>query len=416
MESFGDYSTNVAMVVAKKEGKNPQEVAKGFVEKLQKYEELSKIVSKIEVAGLGFINFWLAKSVLTSELEKVVKEGEKYGFSDIGSGETVVVEYSSPNIAKRFGIGHLRSTIIGQALYNLYKFLGYKVVGDNHIGDWGTQFGTLLYQIASKGLEPSKLTIDELEKLYIEFNAEAERNEKLWDEARAYFKRLEDGDAKTRETWKILVNTSMEQFDRIYKLLGVHIDNCYGESFYQNKMPAVIEEVRSKGLSKKSQGAEIIEFKDMPPAMLIKSDGTTIYFTRDLATIKFRISEWNPKLIIYEVGMDQILHFRQVFATAKLLGWNDERHYEHVAHGLIRFPHGKMSTRKGETVKLEDVLDEEVRRAYEITKSETINVKYASKTAIKTHTGPFKTNHIKGEAEARKIAGQVGIGRGERCG
>src|SRR3989304_982511 len=187
-EDFGDYSTNVAMVVAKKEGKNPQEVAKGFVEKLQKYEELSKIVSKIEVAGLGFINFWLAKSVLTSELEKVVKEGEKYGFSDIGSGETVVVEYSSPNIAKRFGIGHLRSTIIGQALYNLYKRLGYKVIGDNHLGDWGTQFGALLYQITSQNLDPAKLSIDKLEELYVDFHKKEANDPSLHDEAKMWFK------------------------------------------------------------------------------------------------------------------------------------------------------------------------------------------------------------------------------------
>jgi len=372
IEAHGDYSTNLAMILAKKESKDPKDFARELTGKLKKDKELSKIVSKIEVEGPGFINFWLSYEALIENLSALNEKRESYGSTDIGKGKNVIVEYSSPNIAKRFGIGHLRSTIIGQALYNLYQFLGYKVIGDNHIGDWGTQFGTLLYQIDSKGLSADKLTIDELEALYVEFNSEAEKDEKLWDEARAYFKKLESGDAKTRERWEKLVEISQKEFDRIYELLGVKIDNSYGESFYEEKMPQVIEEVRKANLSKKSEGAEIIEFKNMPPAMLLKSDGATTYFTRDLATIKFRISEWNPEVVIYEVGMDQTLHFRQVFETAKLLGWNDKIHYEHVAHGLIRFLHGKMSTRRGETVKLEEVLNEAINRAKEIIdKSET---------------------------------------------
>ena len=372
IETHGDYSTNLAMVLAKKEGKNPQRLAKEQVGKLQKDSSLSKIISKIEVKGPGFVNFWLSEEALLKNLEEIVNEGGKYGSAALGKGKTVIVEYSSPNIAKAFGIGHLRSTIIGQSLYNLYKALGCKVIGDNHLGDWGTQFGTLLYQIDNQQLAVNKLSVAELEELYVDFNKKAEDDPKLWDEARAWFKRLEEGDKKAREIWEKAREISLEEFDRIYKLLGVTIDNAYGESFYENKMFSIIEDIRKRGLSKKSQGAEIIEFKDLPPAMLIKGDGATTYYTRDLATVKFRVEKFQPDVVIYEVGADQILHFRQVFETARLLGWDKGRELVHIAHGLIRFEHGKMSTRRGETIKLEDVLNEAIDRAREIIeKSET---------------------------------------------
>ena len=372
IEVYGDYSTNVAMVLAKKEGKNPKEVAKELLQKILSDKDIKILCEKVEIAGPGFINFWLSYEALLGNLKEVNIKGEEYGSSGLGGGKCVVIDYSAPNIAKRFGIGHLRSTVIGQALYNLYKFLGYKVIGDNHIGDWGTQFGTLLYQIDSKGLNPAKLTVDELENLYVEFNSEAQKYEKLWDEARGWFKKLEEKDPKANEVWKAVLNTSLREFNRIYELLGVKIDYTHGESFYEDKMMEILDELRKKGLVKKSEGAEIIELAGMTPAMLTKSDGTTTYFTRDLATIKFRIGEWNPDIVIYEVGNDQILHFRQVFAATKLINWNNKIHYEHVAHGLIRLPHGKMSTRHGETVKLEDVLNEAIARAKNIIdKSET---------------------------------------------
>jgi arginyl-tRNA synthetase len=366
LSAYGDYSTNVALVLSNEKGTNPKILAGKIADKVRADASLKEYISKIEVAGPGFINFFLSEKTLLDELVSIEKQQEKYGTSDLGRGKTVIVDYSSPNIAKRFGIGHLRSTVIGQSLYNLYRFLGYKVIGDNHLGDWGTQFGTLLYQIDSKGLNASELTIDELEKLYVEFNSEAQENEKLWDMARAWFKKLEEKDARAREIWKKVVDTSLKEFERIYNILGVKIDYAYGESFYVDKMPAVITEVREKGLAKKSEGAEIMEFKGLPPAMLVKSDGTTTYFTRDLATVKFRIEEWDPKLIIYEVGSDQTLHLRQLFEAARLLGWVKDRDFVHVNHGLIRFIHGKMSTRKGDTIKLEDVISEAIARARKI--------------------------------------------------
>ncbi len=362
----GDYATNIAMVIAKKKGFKPVEYAKDIVKKLQKDKDLTKIVSKIEVVKPGFINFFLSEKVLLSNLKRIDKEKGKYGSSNIGEGKTVVVDYSSPNIAKHFGIGHLRSTIIGQSLCNLYGFSGYKVIGDNHLGDWGTQFGTLLYQITNKGLDAQKLSIDDLEKLYVEFNEKADKDPKLWDQARKWFKKLEDGENEAKKIWNIIVKTSKNEFGRIYKILGASFNYEHGESFYEDKMQDVIDEVRKKKLSKKSKGAEIVEFKDLTPAILLKSDGATTYFTRDLATIKHRLTEWSPEKIIYEVGSEQKLHFKQVFEAVRLLAWIKKEELVHVAHGLIRFKDGKMSTRKGKGVKLEKVLEESIKRARQI--------------------------------------------------
>ncbi len=362
----GDYATNIAMVIAKKKGLKPVEYAKDIVENLKKDSDLTEVVSKIEVVEPGFINFYLSENALLANLKKIDDEKDKYGSSTAGKGKTVIVDYSSPNIAKRFGIGHLRSTIIGQSICNLHGFSGYEVIGDNHLGDWGTQFGTLLYQITSKNLNAQKLSIEDLEKLYVEFNEEAEKNPKMWDQARNWFKKLEDDESKAREIWEIIVKTSKNEFGRIYKILGTSFSCEHGESFYEGKMQEVIDEIRKKKLSKKSEGAEIVEFKDLTPAILLKSDGATTYFTRDLATIKYRLEKWAPKKIIYEVGSEQKLHFKQVFEAARLLGWIKEEELVHIAHGLIRFKDGKMSTREGKGVGLEEVLEESIKRARQI--------------------------------------------------
>lgn len=386
-ESHGDYSSNIAM----QGGGNPREKATEIIDKLKADDKLKNIFSNIEVAGPGFINFKVSSEYLLINTLDITEQGEKYGTSEVGKDKTVIVEYSSPNIAKGFGIGHLRSTIIGHALFNVYKKLGYNVVGENHYGDWGTQFGMVLAQINKKGLQVENLSVKELEDLYVEFNKEMDANPELRDEAKAWFKKIEDGDPEARRQWQVIKDVSIKEFQRVYDLLDVHIENDHGESFYEDKMAAIIEEFRAKGLSKKSEGAEIVEFRDMPPALLVKSDGTTTYFTRDLAAIRYRIDTWNPSLFIYEVGADQILHFRQVFAAAKMVNWGNDIHFEHVAHGMIRLTEGKMSTRKGKTVKLEAVLDEAINRAREIiTKSET--------------------NRGLSEDEVETLAKQVGVG------
>jgi arginyl-tRNA synthetase len=364
-KEFGDYSTNLAFLVAKKLKKKPSEIANQIAKSVEK----EKIFEKVEVKDPGFINFFLSFDFLFEELKKILKEKENYGKSKIGKGKTVIIDYSSPNIAKPFGIGHLRSTIIGQALYNIYKFLGYKVIGDNHLGDWGTQFGKLIFAIKNWGEKKVEdYSIEELEELYVKFHKEAEKNPQLEEEGRRWFKKLEEGDKEAKRIWKALVKISLIEFERIYKLLGVKFDFALGESFYEPMTKEVIEELKEKKIAKESQGALIIEFpkNEFPPVIIQKSDGTTTYFTRDLATIKYRLKKWNPDLIIYEVGADQKLHFQQLFKTVEILGWAKKTKFVHVAHGLYRTKTGKFSTRRGETVHLEDVLKEAIERAKEI--------------------------------------------------
>lgn len=356
--AFGDYAFF---------SKNPQEV----IGRLKKDESLTKMVEKIEVVGKGFINFWLRNKVLLDTLRDINIKNDIYGKSDIGKGKTVVIDYSSPNIAKPFGVGHLRSTIIGDTLYNLYGFLGFKVIGDNHLGDWGTQFGKLLYMLDTtlKDTSSENLTIDDLEKIYVEFHKKAKDRPELESKAREWFKKLEDGDPKARKLWQVCVDLSLKEFDRIYDLLGIKVDFAYGESFYEDKMEEVIKLAKDKKLAKESKGALVINLPGQKvPLMLLKEDGATTYATRDLATLAYRMQKWNPAIIIYEVGVEQSLHFQQVFATARLLGLvNKEVVLYHTQHGWYLGPDGKkFSTREGKTVKLEEILKEAIERAKQL--------------------------------------------------
>ena len=235
--AFGDYSTNVAMVdrsLSTVHG-SPRKAAEAIIEKLKSSKDLSEIVDRIEIAGPGFINFWLKKDVLINNLMRIDSEKEKYDSSGLGKGKTVVIDYSSPNIAKPFGIGHLRSTIIGQALYNLYKFLGFEVIGDNHLGDWGTQFGKLLYMLHEENMIKAKdvndFDIAKLEELYVEFHRLVENDPNLEGKAREWFKKLEDGDLEARSVWKKCVDISLEEFEKVYSLLGVKIDFAFDDSY-----------------------------------------------------------------------------------------------------------------------------------------------------------------------------------------
>ena len=366
-DEHGDYSSNNAMVgFDAKKHKSPKEYAQELVDRLRKDKELGKHIEKIEVAGSGFINFFLSEEALLQNMNAIEEKGDKYGSSDMGKGKTVVIDYSAPNIAKAFGVGHLRSTIIGQALYNLYKFLGYKTVGDNHLGDWGTQFGMIIAVIKKNNLDVEKLSVDELEKAYVKYNKETEENPELRDVAKEWFKKLEEGDSEAKYVWQKAKETSLAEFQRIYDLLGVNIDYAYGESFYEDKMDPVIKEARKKGLVKKSEGAEIIEFESLPPSMLVKSDGATTYFTRDLATIKFRIETWKPDIYIYEVGSEQSVYFKQLFEAVGKLGWIKDEELVHVGHGLFLYGGKKMSTRSGGSIKLEEVLTQSIKKAKSI--------------------------------------------------
>ncbi len=374
-EIHGDYATNVAMVIAKIVKKNPMEIAEKIKSNVKC--QMSNVFEKIEVAKPGFINFFLRKEFFIEGLKQILKEKNKYGSGKTGEGKTMLIDYSSPNIAKSFGIGHLRSTIIGQAIYNIYKFSGFKCIGDNHIGDWGTQFGKLIVAIKNWGGKKSEnLSIDDLEKLYVKFHQEVVKNQKLEEESRTWFKKLEEGAREARKIWKNCIKISLKEFTKIYEFLGIKIDYLLGESFYQGMLKEIIDEAVKKKVALKSKGALIIQYPkdEIPPSMLLKSDGATTYLTRDLATVKYRLKRWKPDLIIYEVGTDQELHFKQLFGAVKLLGWSfgsaqdkpRKIKFFHVGHGLYRTKTGKFSTRKGETIHLEEVLREAIERAKEI--------------------------------------------------
>ncbi len=414
-ESHGDYATNIAMQLfssdiskgseyqqlrdwlpkahegAKNWYQNPKELAEVIVKRLSEDKELQSIVSKIEVAGPGFINFWLSEKALLQELKSILEKKSSYGKSDIGKEKTLVIDYSSPNIAKRFSVGHLRSTIIGQALYNIYSFLGWSAIGDNHLGDWGTQFGVLIYMVESQDLNPEKLTVDDWEHLYVSFHKEVEQKPELKEEARKAFARLENGDKKAKEIWQAAYDTSMDEYKKIYERLEIKIDYAYGESFYEDKMSEAIELAKKKGVAVKSDSALAIEFDKkykLPSNLLVKSDGATTYLARDLALMIFRKSEWDPDLQIFEVGADQKLYFQQVFALAEMMGLFALDQLKHVAHGMIRFKGSKMSTRHGRTIKLEEVLNEAVKRAKSLgSESEDL--------AEKVGIGALKWNDLK---------------------
>lgn len=349
--------------------KAPPAIAAEIMEKIGE-TELPPGIAKAEIAG-GYLNFFLDRGAVSrSVIEEIESRGESYGSSSEGEGRTVLVEFSSPNIAKPFHIGHLVSTALGHSLSRIYAFLGYKTVRINHLGDWGTQFGKLITAYKLWGDEETvmKDPINELLKIYVRFHEEAAKDPSLEDDARANFKALEEGDPEITRLWQMFVKASLKEFDRMYKLLGVEFDSFAGESFYTDKMPEVVEILKDKGLLEESDGAQVVRFEDgsMPPCIILKSDGTTIYATRDIAAAIYRKRTYDFYRNIYVVGTPQALHFRQVFGTLGKMGFEWASDCVHVGFGYVRFPDKAMSTRKGDVVLLEDVLNEAVAKTKEI--------------------------------------------------
>jgi len=362
--SHGDAATPVALQVAKQVGKSPREIAQTIADALSTESD----VAKVEVAGPGYINVWLTPDALIRSLDavrtacvaKVRREKE----------ESVVIDYSAPNIAKPFGIHHILSTVIGQSLSNVHRHLGYNTISINHLGDWGTQFGKLAVALEKWGDKPvNECSLDDLLSLYVRFHDEAEKDESLEDVARDVFRKLEDGDVTLVAFWKSVIDITMKDLQPVYERLHVSFDYTQGESFYEDKMQSVIEEGKEKGVFVEGDGgALIVEFPEesnLPPAIVVKADGATIYLTRDLATINYRISTMTPQAILYVVDVAQSLHFQQLFAAVDQLGWKLP-HLEHIVFGRMRFADKSMSTRKGNILKLQDVLDEAYRRAGEV--------------------------------------------------
>ena len=316
----------------------------------------------------GYLNFFIDKATYAEKvLSLALEAGEAYGSDNSGEGKTVVLDYSSINIAKRFHIGHLSTTMIGNSLYRLHKFFGWRAVGVNHLGDWGTQFGKMIAAYKRWGDHDTVANggVDEMVKLYVRFNEEAKANEALNDEGRAWFKKIEDGDAEALEIFGWFKSVTLKDAERVYDLLGVKFDSYAGESFYNDKMEPVIDILRDKGLLKEDQGAQIVDLSDwgMPPALILRSDGATLYMTRDLAAAKYRKDTYNFDKSLYVVAYQQDLHFRQLFKVLELMGYDWAKDCEHVAFGMVSFEGGALSTRQGHVVYLDDLLHQAIDKA-----------------------------------------------------
>lgn len=339
-----------------------------IADKLAAELELPPFVAEVKSVA-GYLNFKFSSHDFASTvLGKVLEEGVSYGKSNEGAGKTVCIDYSSINIAKPFHIGHLSTTVLGAALYRLYKELGYNVVGINHLGDWGTQFGKLIvaYHKWSNRAEIEKGGVRKLVEIYVKFHQEAEKDPSLDDEARAWFKRLEDGDQEAVSLWQWFKEITLSDDVPIYDRLGVHFDSYAGESFYNDKMDAVVDELEAKGLLTLSDGAKIVELDGMAPCIIRKSDGATLYATRDLAAAFYRKATYDFVKCLYVVAYQQNLHFKQWFEVVRLMGYDWYKDLEHVAFGMVSLEEGAMSTRKGNAVWLVDVLDKAVEKAKEI--------------------------------------------------
>lgn len=353
---MGDYAFPTFML-AKTMRKNPAIIAQELKEKLSDVEG----VRDIAVAG-PYLNFFIDTTALAENvLKAVLEEGDRFGSSDMGKGKTTIVEYSSPNIAKPFHIGHIRTTIIGDSIKRIYKHLGYNVEAINHLGDYGTQFGMMIEAYKRWGDDEiiEKDPIPELVKLYVRINQEAETNKELLDNSREWFRKLENGDEEAVALWQWFRDLSLDEFKRVYDMLDVEFDSYRGESYYSDLMLKAVDEIKEKGLLIEDQGAQIINLDkyNLPPAIIIKSDGSTIYLTRDIATAIFRKDTYDFYKNIYVVGSQQNLHFQQLKAILKEMGhdWADD--CVHVPFGMVSLPEGTLSTRRGKVVYLEDVLN-----------------------------------------------------------
>ncbi len=362
---MGDYAYP-CFRLAKTLRKAPPLIATEIAEKIK----APAFIKEVKVIG-AYLNFFTDKSFFAKEIiTKVLSEKENYGKSNEGDKKAVVIDYSSPNIAKPFHVGHLRSTVIGNAIYKIYEFLGYKCVGVNHLGDWGTQFGKLItaYKLWGDQKKVEEEGISELMRLYVQFHEEAEKDDSLNDTARAWFVKMQDGDEEALTLWKWFKDLSLKEFERVYKTLGVTFDSYAGESFYNDKMAAVVDELKEKNLLKESNGAMIVDLEDakMPPCLIIRTDGGTLYATRDITAAIYRKKTYDFVKDIYVTAIDQNLHFAQWFKVIEKMGYDWSKDLVHVPFGLVSLESGKLSTRKGNVVLMEDLLNEAVKKTAEI--------------------------------------------------
>lgn len=345
--------------------KNPKIIAEELIETMQLVQgELG--IEKLEAVN-GYLNIFMDRAKYVQYCMDKMKRPD-FGIVKTGTGKTICIDYSSPNIAKNFHAGHLRTTVIGNSLYRIYEKLGFQVVRINHLGDWGTQFGKLIvaYKKWSDEAAVKEKGIEELLRIYVKFNTEAEKNPELLTEARNWFVKMEQNNEEAIRIWKWFKEISLLEYDRVYKLLGVTFDSYAGESFYRDKVPSLVEELKNKGLLKESQGANIIDLSeyDMPPCLITKSDGGSIYHSRDIAAILYRKENYRFDKCLYVTGLEQSLHFKQVFKAIEVMGYNWADTLIHVPYGLVSLEGEKLSTRNGNIIYAEDILNEAIERAY----------------------------------------------------
>lgn len=360
---------------------------------------LDEKISKVEVVN-GFLNFYLnSDNIVNDVLKKILNEKENYGSSKEGNGTNIIVEYSSPNIAKPFHLGHFRNTVLGKALYDLYETLGYNVTGINHLGDWGRQFGILIegYNRFKDEYNFDNSPLEALSDIYVRINKIAKEDEAVMNKARENFKKLEEGDKELLKLWQYFRDVSLKEYNRIYALLGSRFDSYNGEAFYSDKMPEIIDILDKKGVLKDSQGAKIVDVgDDMPPCIIVKSDGSSIYATRDLAAILYRARTYDFTKCIYITATEQILHFKQVFEAAKYIV--DEKYQKglvHVSYGMIRLKTGKMSTREGNVIYINDLIKDAISKSKDIMLAKNPNLENIDDVSKKIGIGALIFNYLK---------------------
>lgn len=390
-EDMGDFAFP-CFQLAKVFRKAPNAIAQEIAENIPETEAVTK------VTAMGpYVNFFMNKEEYAKEV--IAKIGNDYGSSDIGKGKTICIDYSSPNVAKNFHVGHLRTTIIGNSLYHIFDKLGYHVERINHLGDWGTQFGKLIVAYKKWGSKEAveKNGIPELLKIYVKFHEEAEKDDTLNDQARQWFAKMEQGDEEALEIWEWFKNISMIEYKRIYGILNMEFDHYTGESFYRDKTASVVSELTDKNLLQESQGAMIVDLDDydMAPCLVTKKDGSSIYATRDLAAIFYRKKEYNFDKCIYVTGLEQKLHFAQVFKVVELMGyeWAKDQ-LIHVPYGLVSLEGGKLSTRSGNIVYAEDILKESVSKIKEIIEDKNPDLEDKEDVAHKVGIGAIIFNDL----------------------
>ena len=379
-KKMGDYAFP-CFKLAKVLRKAPPMIAKGIAEKISE----DPVFEKVEQVN-AYVNMFLSRDMYVKDtVREVIEKGDDYGRADAGKGKTVIVEYSSPNIAKPFHIGHIRSTVIGNSIYKIYDFLGYDTVRINHLGDYGTQFGKMICAYRRWGNKEDVINepIKTLLSYYTKFHVEAEKDPSLDQEARDIFAKLEKGEPEEVELWQWFRDESLKEFTRVYKMLGIEFDSYAGESFYSDKMPRFVQELKDAELLEESQGAQIVNLEEygMSPALITKSDGSTLYITRDIAAAVYRKETYDFYKNIYVVASQQNLHFQQWIQIVELLGYDWARDCVHGPFGLVSLEDGTMSTRQGRVVFLEDVLNRAVEQTREIIKEKNVNTDSIDETA-----------------------------------